>query len=239
MVLSRLISDLVTFNLPRTPINCLTLLKAFEADFDESPINRYELINRVLFLLFNAVDLPTYKNKPDLKDCEYVLGYFCEILIREGRNSFTRGFFLEKVQAFCDANIIDLDVQVVFDILHINNILIRQSDSYCFRFTYWIFYFSAKRMHHEPEFAKFILQDMKYISYPEIIEFYTGIDRKREDALKTLIEDIQDLCNTVEQKCGFPKDLNPYKFGQWKPSQESIEQMRDELCKGVKEFKSS
>ena len=40
MVLSRLISDLVTFNLPRTPLNCLTLLKAFEADFDESPINR-------------------------------------------------------------------------------------------------------------------------------------------------------------------------------------------------------
>ena len=90
-------------------------------------------------------------------------------------------------------------------------------------------------MHHEPEFANYILQDMRYISYPEIIEFYTGIDRKREDALKILIDDIQDLCDTVEQKCGFPKDLNPYKFGQWKPSQESIEKMRDELSKGVKE----
>ncbi|MBI3173120.1 MAG: hypothetical protein HYZ25_05335 [Chloroflexi bacterium] len=234
-VLSRLISDLVTFNLPRTPINCLTLLKAFEADFDESPINRYELINRVLFLLFNAVDIPTYKNKPDLKDCEYVLGYFCETMIRENKFSFTREFFLEKVTAFCEDKIIDLDVQVVFDVLHINNILIERGSLFCFRFTYWIFYFSAKRMHHEPEFASYILQDMRYTSYPEIIEFYTGIDRKREDALKVLIDDVQSLCDTVEEKCGFPKDLNPYKYGQWKPSKENIEKMRDELNKGVKE----
>ena len=100
MVLSRLISDLVTFNLPRTPINCLTLLKAFEADFDESPINRYELINRVLFLLFNAVDLPTYKDKPDLKDCEYVLGYFCETLIRKIKIPLQENFFWKKSKHF-------------------------------------------------------------------------------------------------------------------------------------------
>lgn len=235
MVLSRLISDLITFNLPRTPINCLTLLKAFEADFDESPINRYELINRVLFLLFNAVDIPTYKGKPDLKDCEYVLGYFCETMIRENNFSFTREFFLEKSRVFCEDKLLDLDVQVVFDVLHSNNILIARGNSFCFRFTYWIYYFSAKRMYHEPEFAKYILQDMRYVSYPEIIEFYAGIDRKREDALEALINDVQDLCNTVEQKCGFPKDLNPYKHGEWKPSKESIEKMRDELSKGVKE----
>ena len=90
-------------------------------------------------------------------------------------------------------------------------------------------------MHHEPEFANYILQDMRYISFPEIIEFYTGIDRTREDALKVLIDDIQGLCDTVEEKCGFPKDLNPYKYGQWKPSKENIEKMRDELSKGVKE----
>lgn len=90
-------------------------------------------------------------------------------------------------------------------------------------------------MHHEPEFANYIFQDMQYVSYPEIIEFYTGIDRKREDALKVLIDDVQSLCDTVEEKCGFPKDLNPYKYGQWKPSKENIEKMRDELNKGVKE----
>jgi hypothetical protein len=75
-------------NLHRTPLNCLTLLKVSEIDFDESPVNRSEMIKRVLFLLFNIDDVPTYKTRPDLKDCEYVLGYFCEHLIRDGAYSF-------------------------------------------------------------------------------------------------------------------------------------------------------
>lgn len=237
MVLSRLISDLLLFNLPRTPLNCLTLLKAFEVDFDESPVNRTELINRILFLLFNAVEVPTYKGKPDLKDCEYVLGYFCETLMRENNFIFTRETFLKTVRAICDEKIIDLDVQVVFDILHTNNIFARRGESFSFRFTYWIYYFLAQRMHHNPEFANYILQDMRYISYPEIIEFYTGIDRRRDDALKVLIDDIRDLRNTVEQKCGFPKDLDPYKYGEWKPSQKGVEKVLGELDKGVKESK--
>lgn len=237
MVLSRLISDLVLLNLPRTPLNCLTLLKAFEVDFDESPVNRTELINRILFLLFNAYEIPTYKGKPDLKDCEYVLGYFCETMIKKNRFVFTRKDFLEKIQAFCEEKIIDLDVQIVFDVLHTNNILIMSGESFRFRFSYWIFYFAAQRMHHNPEFANYILQDMRYISFPEIIEFYTGSDRRREDALDVLIDDIRDLCNTVEEKCGFPKDLNPYKYGQWTPSKEGVEKMRNELDKGVKESK--
>lgn len=232
-VITKITSDLEVLNLHRTPLNCLTLLKVSEVDFDENPVNRTELIDRILFILFNVDHIPTYKGRPDLKDCEYVLGYFCETMIREGNYLFTQKQFLERVHLFCEDKVIDLDVQVVFDVLRDNNILVEREGFYSFRFKYWIFYFIAQRMHHDENFAKYILEDMRYASFPEIIEFYTGIDRRREDALKILINDIKLLDDKVDENLGFPKELNPYKFAKWNPSKESLEKVRKELSDGV------
>lgn len=77
IVLSKVVTDLDTLNIHRTPLNCITLLKVSEKHFDESPVNRTNMLEMVLFVLFNLEGIPTYKTKPDLKDCEYVLGCFC------------------------------------------------------------------------------------------------------------------------------------------------------------------
>src|SRR3989304_568791 len=69
-VVARVATDLEVLNLHRTPLNCLTILKVSEVDFDDSPVNRTEMIHRVLFLLFNVDAIPNYKSRPDLKDCE-------------------------------------------------------------------------------------------------------------------------------------------------------------------------
>lgn len=234
-VTSRLVSDLEALNLHRTPLNCLTLLKVSEVDFDESPVNRSEMIKRVLFLLFNADDIPTYKSRPDLKDCEYVLGYFCEILIREDIYLFARDRFLLEIQRCCEQRLIDLETHIVFDVLFANNILIKRGNFFCFKFSYWIYYFAAQRMHHNQEFSSFILEQMRYAKYPEIIEFYTGIDRSREDALEILINDTRASSNSVKEKCGLPDGLNPYRFAKWMPSPEAQEHMRKEIADGVLE----
>lgn len=234
-VTARIVTDLNVLNLPRTPLNCITLLKVSEVDFDESPINRSEMIKRVLFLLFNIDAIPTYKTRPDLKDCEYVLGYFCEQLIREGNISFTRDKFLNVIHKFCDDNLIDLETHVVFDVLHLNNIIVKRGSFYYFKFSYWIFYFTAQRMRHSPEFATYIFGGMRYAQYPEIIEFYTGIDRNREDALQILIDDIKACRERVKNNCGFPEGWNPYKYATWNPSSEMQAQMKKVIDDGVRE----
>ncbi len=81
-VLDKVLKDMAILNIHRTPLNCLTLLKISEKHFDESPVNRTKMIEMFLFVLFDLVELPTYKTKPDVKDCEHVLGFFCEELIR-------------------------------------------------------------------------------------------------------------------------------------------------------------
>lgn len=234
-VTKRLVSDLEVLNLHRTALNCLTLLKVSEVDFDESPVNRSEMIKRVLFLLFNVDDIPTYKTRPDLKDCEYVLGYFCEQLVRESTYIFSRDKFLLEIQKCCHERLIDLETQVVFDVLYDNNILVKRGNFFCFKFSYWIFYFIAQRMHHEKKFADFIFDEMRYAQQPEIIEFYTGIDRRREDALHILIRDLGACCESIKEKCGLPEGLNPYRFARWEPSVETQAQMQQEIADGVRE----
>lgn len=234
-VIAKIASDLEMLNLHRTPLNCLTLLKVSEYDFEDSPVNRSEMIKRILFLLFNADSLPTYKARPDLKDCEFVLGYFCETLIKTNIFIFSRRHFLETLQKCCRERYIDLEVQVVFDVLSMNNILVCRDGEFGFRFSFWIYYFAALRMHHDNEFAKFIFTNFRYSSMPEVIEFYTGIDRQRDDALKVLTIDLTNLRQQVEKKCGLPKNLNPYRLAQWTPSPAALEKMQTEIEVGVRD----
>lgn len=232
-VVSKIISDLEVLNIPRTALNCLTILKIYEVEFDDSPVNRTEMIRRVLFLLFNIDEIPHYKNRPDLKDTEYVLGFFCELMLKSSNYYFTREGFLETLNNFCESSEVDLEVHVIFDVLYANNIVVMRGQYFCFKFSYWVFYFAAHRMHHNPDFTNFIFQEMNYTSYPELIEFYAGIDRRRDDALKILIRDIRDVCNIVEDKCGLPSDFNIYNMAQWQLSETGIQQMHNEVASGV------
>jgi predicted MPP superfamily phosphohydrolase len=232
-VVTKVVSDLDVLNIHRTPLNCLTLLKVSEKSFDESPVNRAEMIRNILFILFNMESIPSYKGRPDLKDCEYVLGKFCEGLIRSNNFVFTRDNFVKTLNRFCEERVISLEVDVVFDVLYSNYIIIKKGNNYCFRFTYWIYYFAAHRMQQNQEFANFIFKDKRYANFPEIIEFYTGIDRSRDDALKVLIEDVRSTREQVVEKVGLPTDMNPFKFFTWNPTTETLAKIHDQISEDV------
>jgi len=232
-VLTKILSDLECLNIHRTPYNCLTLLKVSEKYYDDSPINRTKMIEMILFVLFDMGEIPRYKTKPDLKDCEYVLGRFTEIMIKKGCYEFSRESFIKELKSFCDEKYIDLDVDIVFDVLFKNNIIVNKYGVFGFRSTFWIFYFGAKRMHTDDLFKKFIFESKKYAAFPEIIEFYTGIDRNKDDALEILYDDIKTTCDTVYNKIGIADNINPLALAKWKPTEESIEKINAEMSESV------
>lgn len=232
-VLTKVVTDLEVLNIHRTPMNCLTLLKVSEQYFDESPINRTDMIEKVLFVLFNIDDLPRYKTKPDLKDCEYVLGRYCEMMIRNDKYYFCRDSFVKELKQFCIDKLIDLEVDVVFDVLVLNHIIVKHEFDYCFRSSFWIYYFAAKRMHNDKEFADYIFTSKKYISFPEIIEFYTGIDRSKADALDILTKDIKETCDIVNSKVGLTGDMNIFAQIRWQPTEKEIETAQNQLSENV------
>lgn len=225
-VLNKVVKDMDVLNIHRTPLNCITLLKISEKHFDESPVNRTKMIEMFLFVLFDLVELPTYKTKPDVKDCEHVLGFFCENLIRRKIYDFGKEEFTKLLNKFCEDNLLDLDILIVFDVLLDNRIIVVWGDRYKFKATYWVYYFAANQMHVNKQFYDYVINNEIYTNFPEIIEFYTGIDRNSSDMVKVLTEDLSKQCSIVEEKTGITHEFNPLEAMQWHPSAEHIEEAK-------------
>ncbi len=226
IVLNKVVNDMDILNIHRTPLNCLTLLKISEKHFDESPVNRTKMIEMFLFVLFDLVELPTYKTKPDVKDCEHVLGFYCEGLIRSNVYDFSRDEFIKKLNVFCEEKLLDIEISVVFDVLLQNRIIVSWGDRYRFKAAYWVYYFSANQMHVNKEFYNYIISNEIYTNFPEIIEFYTGIDRNSSDMISVLTNDLSKQCDIVEEKTGMTVDFNPLEAMEWNPSEEHIEEAK-------------
>ena len=234
LLTKKVTDDLDALNIHRTPLNCLLILKMAEQAFEYSPVNRTEMIHRVLTLLFFQFDqIPTYATRPDLKDCEYALGYFCERLIRTERADFSREEFHRTISEYCTAQLIDLDIEVLFAFLAMENILVRRGHVFEFRFNYWLYFFAAHRMHHDRAFCEFILSDRRYSAYPELVEFYAGIDRRRADAVERLTADLKTMNDEFIHRAGIAKDFNPFDQARWVPDADAIEAMRAEIESGM------
>lgn len=210
IVLKRLNDDIQNFNMHRTPLNCISLLEVFSNSFDENPVNRTAMIERLLRIIFENEEIPSYKSLPDVKDCEFAIGYYCEQMIRNEQYYFRSKHFYDQVSDFCKQQKITLDINYLFSIL-LNNQIICQYDNdlYGFRFAFWVYYFAAMRMTKSQDFASFILDKENYTHYPEMLEFYTGSDRTRNDAAEIVIEDIKKVTATVHDKVGLPDKMNP------------------------------
>lgn len=229
-VLNKIMSDIEVLNIHRTPMNCWTLLTVAEQNFQETPINRAQLLDQVLFVLFSIRDIPTYSARPDVKDCEHLLGAFCDWVIRNQRYEFSEAEFFEKAKAYCDEYYVELDCRWLYEILRKNKILVRTFDGDVrFGALFWVYYFAAKRMRYNEEFRNYILAEERYSMFPEIIEFYTGDSRGESGMLKILCDDLDITVGIMAKKLGVEKPLNPLKHLKWSGSDLDAEKAKKRL----------
>ena len=234
-IVTKIVKDLEVLNVHRTPLNCLTLLKVFERDFNQELINRTKLIKAVMFILFTDAESFIYStDKPDVDDCEYILGRFCKSLIENHIRRFKYLTLTNELKQYCNEKLISVDVDVIINILEANNILLRcNNDELEFKHSYWIYYFAATYMKQDDNFTDYILNDNNYVNFPEIIEFYTGIDGRRSAAIKILTNDLRLLIKKVDDKIGIPQEFNPLNGIIWNPSEAAIDVIRKNISEKV------
>ena len=225
-VLNKLDEDIKNFNMHRSPLSCATLLTVFKDSFDRNPVNRTDVLENILNIVFDNTRLPNYRtNRPDAKDCNFCMGYFCSTLIKNHLQFFSRDEFAKGIREFCDKKNYDIDVEQLFDILCYNKIIIEDHRKYKFHFTFWVYYFVASWMLVDEEYAKEMLDNQQYIHYPEVLEFYTGKDRRRKNAVETLIADLSIASRSVQAKTGMKEQDDPFaflRFNQTKEHQDEI-----------------
>jgi hypothetical protein len=78
-------------------------------------------------------------------------------------------------------------------------------------------------MNMSKDFLEKVYANKRYIDFPEIIEFYTGIDRNKEDALKVLSKDLDETLIGVRAKMKVPDSINPFKSITWNPNIPELE----------------
>lgn len=235
IILNKVTKDLEVLNLHRTPKNCISILRASSRiGTNYNPVNRTKLLDTILNTIFEEYEIPTYYDKkPDVKDCSFVLGYLCEVLVSRNDFEFSEDFFKSTLKKICEDNFIELDLAYLLKVLIDNSIIGKNYNLYYFKNSYWVFYFLAHRMNMSNIFLQKIYTDKKYIDFPEIIEFYTGIDRNKADALEILTKDIEDTLLTVRNKVKIPDTINPFKSISWNPNVEAMEKEEAKFSENV------
>lgn len=215
-VLERLCLDLTDLNIHRTPLNCIQLLLSFLNNFEDRPVNRSKVFSYLLQIIFNNPGKLFHGDTLDENDCSFILGYFCEYLLRNDKEVFSESDFLTITRPFKEKNFIGINLSDLLSILKNNQIVVDFYGKLKFRFSYWIYYFAAMRMKLDDEFAEYMFKQKHSVYYPEIIEFYTGIDGARVDAVRLVINDLNLLSERVHGKIGINDDINPFSDIKWK-----------------------
>lgn len=238
VVMKKLNDDIVDFNMHRSPLNCITLLEVFCNSFDDNPVNRTSLLEKILRIIFDNEKVPTYRSLPDVKDCEFILGYYCEQMILNNHYYFKNEDFTKDVLDFCKKQKLTVDVNYLFEVLLRNNIICQyDTNMYGFRFAYWVYYFAAMRMTKSPEFASYILSNKNYVHYSEIIEFYTGSDRNRNDAVDIVTNDISEVSDKVHDKVGIIDGFNPFEHLKLQRTDDQVDKTLQQLDDNLKRSK--
>ena len=165
------------------------------------------------------------------------MGYFCEYLLRNGKEYFTEKEFIDETTSFGERNYNTSNVLNLLQILKNNQVLVECNGFIRFRFSYWIYFFAAERMKLSEDFANFMFGQKHSIYYPEIIEFYTGTDGAREDAAKMIIHDLNELSAKVHKEIGIRDDINPFSDIKWTLNEKVKGMTQEQLELSVKESK--
>ena len=234
IILEKIVNDIEALNIHRTPLNCLTLLKVAEKSFDKSPANRTKMLETLLIVLFNLNRRLDYGTMPDATDCEHILGAFCETLIKCNRTEFDESEYFDSCRSFCEAKGLNIDYGMLWKVLSDNSIILRSTAGKSrFKSKFWISYFVAKRMKFDSDFRAYMFAEKRYAAHPEVIEYYTGIDRNNSEVLELLLKDLAETEQYLKQVTKLPQDADPYRGIKWTPKDQALIALSEKLQRNV------
>ena len=83
-----------------------------------------------------------------------------------------------------------------------------KEDEVVFRYRAFLEYLIAVRMNEQEEFRTWVLEEARYLSFANEIEYYAGIKRNDYGLLETVGQRFARLSEAFENQTGWVKDLN-------------------------------
>lgn len=212
-LLERLIEQLLDLNVHRTPINCLQLLLNFQQNYDAHPVDRTKILKSLIMFFFLKPDSYFYTDAIDESDCCEIMGKLCEALMRSSdektyQRYFSEDQYLNATESLNGKYTRDMRLKL-FKAMLDAQIIVPYLNLYEFRFCYWVYFFAAYQMYIDRKFYDYMMDSVKCIYMPDIIEFYTGIDPKCDDLITRMTNELLALSNDVVTTFA-PNEKDPY-----------------------------
>lgn len=199
-LLNRVIAELKAINVPQTPINSTLLLDIMSSDPSFSPLNRPTLIERFLEQLLQKRSLAeAQRRKFDFKNQTHYLGHLSAHMCRNNTYLLSEDDLLAFTRDYLDSfGLPFTSPDIIKNLKDARILLARASDGkVSFRFRAFLEFFTAKHIASDANFRDWVLEDNRYLSYLNELEYYSGLERADVSLLNLVSQRHADLSRLV------------------------------------------
>ena len=239
-ILERLINQLLELNVHRTPINCLQLLLNFQQNYDAHPIDRTKILKSLIMFFSLKPDSFFYTDAIDENDCCVIMGKLCESLMRSSDGKCYQRYFTKDDYKKATKELVgkytEKVIEQLLDAMMDAQIIVPYLNTFEFRFSYWVYFFSAFQMYIDQEFYTFMVEHEKCIYMPDIVEFYTGIDPKCDLLVAKIAKELYTLSEDVTSNL-VPVIKDPYPQLKFRQNPDLENKTKEQIEEGIKTSK--
>lgn len=224
-ILDRLINEIRSINLPVTAVNGTILLSIFENQANFRPINRAVLIEQFVETLLEKRSPEEYQRGSfDFTNKVHYLSHIARhmattdnyVMEREDLRVVTREY-LDRLGFVHDAS------ALIDEFINARVFTVRAGNNISFRYRAFLEYFVARAMQSCPTFKAWVLEEGRYLSYINEIQYYAGLVRTDTDLLELVAERFEALSNRLfEESRPDPNSLDKFNLPKTEDSTEDL-----------------
>mgnify|MGYP001153875745 CR=1 FL=1 len=208
-VLDRVINEIKSINVPVTAVNGTILLTIFEHQSNFTPINRAVLIEQFIEVLLEKRSTQQIERRQfDFTNRTHYLCHLVEHMARSNTYILTRAALGDFTSKYLDGLGLPKEADAVVDELLAARIFWKRSDgNISFRYRAFLEFFIGKQMTASRSFRDWVLEEGRYLSYVNEIQYYAGIGRDDVELLEVVGARFFGLSAKLFEELGRAPDL--------------------------------
>lgn len=183
-LIGRLYDEMKLLSVPATPVNTTFLIQIYKSDSTSTFVNRASLIERFVEILLDRYAIQDIiPGSFDFKNKTHVLAYIAQKMVESENYSPTEAVILSWLGDYLGLMGFRYTARDLLSYFLSARVLKQDGDLIEFKLRAFFAYFCALRMDSEKKFRDFVLDEKRYLNFPEEIGFYSAISRDDADLL--------------------------------------------------------
>lgn len=236
-MLERVIAELRAMNVPATPLNSSLLMDILSRDSSFSPLNRPTLIERFIETLLQKRSLGEVERKKfDFRNQVHYLGHVAESMCKNNCYVLKYDELFELTCAYLKNLGLNFGAREIINNTVSSKVFLEKplDGTVAFRFRAFLEFFVATKLREDVRFKEWVLDEDRYLSFLNEVEYYAGLERNDVSLLQAVSKRHLDHYFLLFGD-DFDKVLEGDQFSSLPTSLESSKRFAEELSEQMQE----